>query len=149
MDLVGVVKRVLGIGRAREPGAFAPARRKVLLVGEGGPSAELYALLFRRHSDAYECRHARSLGRALQFIRDESFDTIVMDWRFGDGDGSGHDFLLAVRRGPRSSEVPVIVVADEADHGEASAHGATACLPGSCDAALLLDRLRIHAGLPA
>lgn len=147
MDIVEAVKRALGMGQDRELSAAA-RRRRILLIGESGLPADLYALLFRRHSAAYDCRQARNLGRALQFIRDESFDVIVMSWRFGEDGGSGHDFLLAARRGARSSETPVIVVADETDHGEASAHGATACLPGSCDMALMLDRLRIHAGLP-
>jgi len=145
MDLLSSLRRWFREAlKADDPTTPKDVRGRVLIVGSEGLPPALYRLLFREHGHEFACRYARSADKAIQHIHGQRLDAVVMSWSLP-GRCSGHDLLLGIRRLARTADMPVVVLADPKDHAEASAHGATHCLPDSCGLPLLVERLRIYA----
>lgn len=119
------------------------ARRSVLMVGDDGLPPALYKLLFREHDAEFICRYAKNADSAIRYIHGQKLDVVVMNWTLS-GHYSGHDLLLSIRRLARTEDLPVLVLAEGKDQGEARSHGATRCLPQSCGMSLLMEQLRIY-----
>jgi sigma-B regulation protein RsbU (phosphoserine phosphatase) len=120
--------------------------RKALLVGRAG--ADAGTLVRHVEQEGYFVWAIAQAGEALERLRAERFDLVLLDVGVPGMDGGGPQFVEAIRLDPHLSNVPVIVIsaADDVDAIERClARGADDCLPTKFGPAIL--RARMNAAL--
>jgi len=85
---------------------YASPRRKRLLIVEDDPAEQFTVRQLLAHDDV-DLTTAATGSEALQFVRDQQFDCVVLDLRLPDM--SGFDVLESVRDNPSLSDLPVVV----------------------------------------
>ena len=91
------------LGRIKE---YASPRRKRLLIVEDNPAEQFTVQQLLAHDDV-DLTTAATGSEALEFVRDQPFDCVVLDLRLPDM--SGFDVLESVRDNPSLSDLPVVV----------------------------------------
>jgi CheY-like chemotaxis protein len=86
--------------------AYVQPRQKRLLVIEDNPAEQLSIEALLGHSDI-EILNADTGGKALEILKDQQIDCVVLDLRLPDI--SGFELLEKLRDDPAMSEIPVIV----------------------------------------
>ena len=126
-------------------GACDAARAAILIVDD---APEYLTLLGELLDPFYDVRVARSGARALALAMAQPPDLVLLDVMMPEMDG--YAVLAALRRDPRTSDIPVIFVtglegADDEHRGFAL--GATDYVVKPCNAAIVLARVRLHVEL--
>lgn len=134
--------RVLAAIRDVDPGARAhEIAGRVLVVDDNAANRDLLARRLAREGHAVEI--AAGGGIALDLVRDEDFDLILLDILMPDM--SGYDVLATLKADPRTREIPVIMISaldDVQSIVRCIEAGAADYLPKPFEPALLRARLR-------
>ncbi|HLG88229.1 MAG TPA: HAMP domain-containing protein [Alphaproteobacteria bacterium] len=85
---------------------YAAPRRKRLLIVEDNPAEQMSVAELLGHDDI-EIRTVGTGSEALQIIKDQGTDCVVLDLRLPDM--SGFDLLEELKRDPALSDLPVVV----------------------------------------
>ena len=119
-------------------------RSKVLIVEDDEMMAAVYKRLFIREEDRFICTLEKNAKDALDTLRRERADILILDW---DLPGiSGLQTLDALRANRPTRLLPVMVVSGRAgieDRIEALKHGANDYLSKPFDVHELLARLQV------
>ncbi|HYE90995.1 MAG TPA: response regulator [Terriglobales bacterium] len=89
----------------------------VLVVDDHADTREMYVEYL--NAMGLITREATSCATALSTVRGERVDAVVLDRRLPDGDGL--DVCRELRRDPRLSTLPIIVISGKADDGATGA----------------------------
>jgi two-component system alkaline phosphatase synthesis response regulator PhoP len=119
-------------------------RSKIVIVEDDELMTAVYKRLFLREEDRFICTLERNAEGALETMRRERADILILDW---DLPGiSGLQMLDALRANRATKLLPVIVVSGRAsieDRIQALQHGANDYLSKPFDVHELLARLQV------
>lgn len=115
-----------------------PITAKTVLVVDDDPDiAQLVRL--QLESNGYRVLTANRGHKALDLLRDDRVDLIVLDRLLPDTDGL--ELLDTIKTDPSTAEIPVIILTIVEDDGDAMARGASAYLVKPVNEQLLLDQV--------